>query len=55
MVPFLEVNEVTPFIFVAQKRSEKLADEPNIQIESKKLTAPEPAARKKVAAGPGED
>ena len=52
MVPFLEVNEVAAFIFLAQKRPEKLADETNILIESKKPTAPQPAVRKKVVAGP---
>ena len=52
LVPFLEVNEVAAFIFLAQKLSEKLADEPNIRIESKKPTAPQRAGSKKVVAGP---
>ena len=52
MVPFLEVNEVAAFIFLAQKLSEKLADEPNIRIESKKLTATHPGRTQKIVAGP---
>ena len=54
LLPFLEVNKVARLIFLAQKRSEKLADEPNIRIEAKKLTAAQPGLSKNIVAGPGE-